>query len=285
MKVHTETILQPTTQSFLVRQFKQSSFDHPFHCHPEFELTCILQSTGTRIVGDHIGTFESGDLCLIGGNLPHIYRNHRNSGDVAISEVLHFSRDFACGVLDGAPELRAFSDLLDAAARGFRFDTATFHKVSGLLPRLRKSHGIRRWILFFELVGCLLEAPRPQALASPGYGNVADTAASRKMRAVCQYILEHFDEDLSHATLARKAGTTPAYFSRLFKKTTRKTYRQFVNEVRLGHACRLLTETNLPITEIAFSCGFNNLSSFNRRFLETHRRTPGAYRQECRIVI
>lgn len=279
MKPHIEQIVSPEQHSFLCRQFREPGFSHPFHYHPEIELTLITRSRGTRIVGDHVGSFEPGDLCLIGAKLPHIYRNLRPPVGGAASEVLHFRRELAGGLLDQAPELGAWSALLDAARQGLRFDARTGERAGGLLVALRQAEGPRRWRLFFELIECLLSAPPPTPLASVGFTGATGLASSQRLHEICQSLLEDFDREHSHAELARRLHTTPAYFSRLFKKTTRKTYTEFLTEVRLGHACRLLAETDLRIIDVAFQSGFRNLSHFNRCFKRRYQRTPRGYRQ------
>ncbi|MEM9158465.1 MAG: AraC family transcriptional regulator [Verrucomicrobiota bacterium] len=280
MKAHIEQIYASRQTSFVCRQFNEERFDHPFHYHPEIEVTFITQSAGTRVIGDHLGGFEPGDLCLIGENLPHIYRNTRRTPRGAQSEVLHFSRDCANGFLDIAPEFAEFSQLLDAAKSGLHFDPQTANQAHALLVKIREAKSVRRWTAFLELVELLLSAPKPQTLASAGYSKTVGPHPSDRMRGICQYIIEHFDEELSHQQLAKQAHMSPAYFSRLFKKTTRKSYIEFLTEVRLGHACHLLIETELPIVEIAFHSGFRNLSNFNRRFLAVYDRSPRAYRQQ-----
>jgi len=279
MKAHIEQISASRQHSFVCRRFRERRFSHPFHYHPEIELTYIVRSSGTRIVGDDVGTFEPGDLCLIGANMPHIYRNSRTHAGGAESEVLHVHRDCARGLLDTAPELASFAALLDEARVGLRYDSSTGRAVGKLLVRLREAEGPRRWRLFFELVETLLNAPKPTRLASMGFAGATGLGSSRRMHGICQYLLEHFDEDISHADLARRLHTSPAYFSRLFKQTTRKTVTEFLTEVRLGHAARLLAETGQQVIDIAYQCGFRNLSHFNRSFRRRYRQSPREFRR------
>lgn len=262
-----------------MRQFKEPRFSCPLHYHPEIELTYIAQSSGTRIVGDHIGSFSPGDLCLIGENLPHVYRNPEQSADTAVSEVLHFDRNLAEGMLDEAPELGAWSRLLDRAKLGLAFDRATATRTGDLLVKLRTSQGAMRWSLFFEIIHVLCKADKLRTLSSPGYTGDLELNEAVRIQNTCHYLLEHFHEDLSHEEMARRVHVTPAYFSRLFKRATRKTYKEFLTEVRLGHACRLLMETEMPIIDVAFASGFANLSNFNRRFRDKYRMCPRDYRK------
>lgn len=271
-------------ESFLVRRFKEPRFSCPFHYHPELELTYIVQSSGTRIIGDHINNFSAGDLCLLGENLPHTYSNSRYSQEQAVSEVLHFERNMAQGLLDRAPELEAFSRLMDRARLGLAFDKQTASEVGPLLTALRKLQSTQRWALFFEIIHRLCAAPVPQPLCSSGYVRSVDLEDTERIQSTCNYILDHFQDELSHKMLAERIHVSPAHFSRLFKRATKKTYQEFLAEIRLGHACRLLIETHMPVVEVAFASGFGNLSNFNRRFRKKYGMCPLAYRKRVERV-
>jgi AraC-like DNA-binding protein len=279
MKAQIEQIPAASRQSFVCRRFEEVHFDHPFHYHPEIEFTYIERSSGTLIVGDHVGPFGPGDLCILGENLPHVFRNTLKPTDRAISEVLHLPRDCSQGFIDAVPELHRFSALMDQASLGLKFDSSAIPDAGQQLAQIRQATGIRRWTLFMTFIAQLIEAPHAGPLASTGYTGRVNLDSSDRMRRTCQYILEHFDEALSHAELARRVHLSPAYFSRVFHQTTRRTFTQFLTEVRLGHACRLLLESDLPILEIALRSGFQNLSNFNRRFKTAYGRSPRAYRQ------
>ncbi len=279
MKVLRETILSPSRQSFLVREFIEPRFSYPYHYHPELEITYIAESSGTRIIGNHIGSFAPGDLCMIGENLPHGYSNPRQFRGRAVSEVLQFDRGMAQGLLDNTPELEAFSRLMDRARLGLAFDSKTGSLAGELLTKLHNAKPTQRWALFFELIHLLCSASPPRVLSSPGYAGSVDLNDTERIHSTCHYILEHFQEDLSHKVLAKRIHVTPAHFSRIFKKATQKTYQEFLTEIRLGHACRLLMETDLPVIEVAFESGFGNLSNFNRRFRQKYAMSPREYRK------
>lgn len=283
MKAQVEQVTTTSRESFLCRNFVQERFDHPFHFHPEIEITYIERSRGTLIVGDYVGEFGPGELFLLGSNLPHIFRNTTASSNGAQSTVLHFARNCANGFLDAAPELRAVGDLFDRAGVGLRFDIGTARTARRILRKIDEGNGIRRWLHMLELVEVLEAAPSPRLLASAGFAGVIDLEGSPRMHDICQYVIEHFDEPLSLPAMARRTHLSSAHFSRQFKKTTRRTYTQFLTEVRLGHACRLLVETDLPVVHIAFASGFRNLSNFNRRFLAAYRCSPRQYRNRHHI--
>jgi len=280
MKANLEPLLHPPDRSLISRQVRLPAFDHPYHFHPEVEITFIAESRGTRVIGDQIGSFHPGELYLLGANLPHVFRNTtllRESG--AKAEVLHFMGDPKAGFLNSMPEAQAFLHLLDRSKQGIIFDQTTSARGGLLLRRIRETDGMRRMSVFFELAATLLEAPEPRFLASAGRPAQSQPGAgSARIYRVCDVILENFADDLSHGEMAKLAHMAPASFSRLFLRTTRKTFSQFVTEVRLRHACQLLRETDHKIADIAFASGFNNLANFNRVFRRYHNSSPRDYR-------
>jgi AraC-like DNA-binding protein len=279
MKAQLEPIVASEATFLHTRRVAELQFNHPLHYHPEIELTYITRSGGTRLIGDHVGSFSEGDLCLIGENLPHLYTNTVAPTDGAEAEVLQFDRNFSSDFIDTTPEMRPFSKLLDQAKLGVVFDHETADRAGHLIRKLRRSLGFTRLFIFMELIQCLLSAKETHTLASPGYTGAGTPADSERMQVACRYILENFTEEIDHKALAAKVHLAPASFCRLFKRVTRKTCSAFINEVRLGHACRLLSESQIPIIDIAYACGFKNLSNFNRRFRESYSITPRDYRK------
>lgn len=279
MKANLEPLLHPADSSMVSKRVRLPSFNHPYHFHPEIEVTFISESSGTRVVGDNIGSFQSGELYLLGINLPHVFRNTVIPERGAEAEVLHFLRGPKPGFLEAMPEMKAFAQLLDRSKEGLLFDPQTSRQAGRLLRRIRQMNGARRLAAFFELAGTLLEAPEPRLLASArGSLSPRQTLGSERIHRVCNVILEKFTEDVSHRGMAKIAHMAPTSFSRLFFRTTRKTFTQFVTEVRLGHACRLLCESDNTIADIAFASGFNNLAHFNRQFRRYHHSSPRGYR-------
>lgn len=279
MRAQLEPISSAKTSRLHSRNICDSAFCHPFHYHPEIELAYIVRSQGTRLVGDHVGSFSEGDLCLIGRNLPHLYTNVRKPADGAEAEVLQFRRDFAGGFIDATTEMLPFARLLDNADLGLSFDPGTAAKAGKLIRQIRLLDGFSRLKRFMDLIDCLIHSEAQTTLASPGYSGAITTRNCERMQPVYCHIMEHFNEEVDHSILASKANLAPASFCRLFKRLTRKTCTEFINEVRLGQACRLLLETENSITNVAFACGFGNLSSFNRRFKERYGCNPRSYRK------
>jgi len=262
------------------KRIELPAFDHPYHFHPEVEVTFVSESSGTCVVGDHVGAFQQGELYFLGANLPHVFRNTVRPSRGASAEVLHFSRDRMEGFFQGVVDMRGFAQLLERAGRGLIFDRRTSARSALLLCEAREAHGAKRMAAFFELMDVLIKAaPKARALASVGYcPSSGSTGGSERIRRACGFILEEFRGEIPHAEMARRVQMVPAAFSRLFRRTTRKTFTRFVSEVRLGHACRLLRDSDRTVVDIAFDSGFANLSNFNRRFREIMNMTPKDYR-------
>ena len=237
-----------------------------------------MKSTGTRIIGDHLGGFEEGELYLLGPNLPHRFHNVTLPRGGAEAEVLQFSREGPIGHFASAPECQVLDRLIENARFGMVFPPDKAGPSGAILPSIRRADGLRRLSLFFELILEIVEAGKGVTLASPGYAGFSPSPASERIHQACLHILGHFTEDLSHDAVARKVHMAPASFSRLFRRATRKTYTQFLTEVRLGHACRLLIETSHTVASTAHASGFQNLSNFNRRFRQRYGCSPRQYR-------
>jgi AraC-like DNA-binding protein len=281
MKAQLEPIVSGTGDSFYARRFELPHFDHPLHYHPELELTYVERSSGRLIVGDHIGWFGPGELYFFGANLPHIFSQAAAPAGGAVAEVLHVRIGPAEEPLFQGAEWRAWLALINHAQLGLQFDAATSATAARLMAGIRTTSGLRRWRLFVELAECLVEAVPLRTLAKPGFANTFTGGRGNRMERVCHYILNHFHEELSHRELARRFHMPPASFSRCFKGATRKTLQEFLNELRLGHACRQLADSDATVTEIAFASGFRNLSNFNRRFKQAYGCSPRTYRRNA----
>lgn len=279
-KAKFEHIAATGDASFRCFLIESNRFNHPLHYHPELELTLVLDSVGQRVVGDSVKPFGRGDLCLLGGNLPHLYHNsptsRRRKGARAI--VVQFRRDFGGGVLDAAAEFQDIARLLDRAAQGLEFSPEVVEAVQPSLERLLLATGSERLLLLFELLATLAGAPAT-GLASAGYRPSLGRPKSERISKACQFIFEHYHEEISQEQVARRIGLSPSAFTRFFQRHTQQTYQHFLSEVRLGHASRLLLHTDQSVTEIAFASGFQNLANFHRRFRQRYGATPLAYRK------
>lgn len=278
-KAQFEQVLRREDESFRCLKFETDRFEHPYHYHPEIELTLILESTGQRMVGDSLKPFKAGDLCLLGANLPHLYHNNAKLDGLARSIVVQFRRDFAGGFIDHTPELRSIAQLLDRAAHGLMFEETTAEHLEPKLEQLLVATGYQRLSQLLEILGDLTGAPC-EALASAGFQPTFSERQSARISAACTYIFEYFDQELSQVDVARHIGLSPSAFTRFFQRHTNQSFSQFLSEVRLGRAFALLLDTDATVTEICYEVGFRNLSNFNRRFRARYGASPREIRQQ-----
>jgi AraC-like DNA-binding protein len=254
-------------------------FDCPFHYHPELELTLIVNSSGHRYVGDHIGRFASGDLVLMGPNLPHSYLNDANARG-AESIVLQFLPDCLGAGFFQTGEMRQIRVLLERSRVGLSFHGKARERVAAAMVRLRTLEGAARLVAFLEILQALAGTRDYRQLASPTYAPSLALYQGERINRVCELISQRFRENVTQAEASRVAKMSGPSFSRFFRRATNKTFRAFLNEVRVGHASRLLLESDQSVAEICYDSGFGNLSNFNRQFLKLRKVSPRDYRKK-----
>jgi AraC-like DNA-binding protein len=277
-----EKILQADDLSFGVRDFKCRRFDCPFHHHPEIELTHIVRSGGQRYVGDHIGRFAAGDLVLMGSGLPHMYVNDANAKGGAQSRVLQFLPDCLGPGFFQLGETKKIRSLIERARVGLSFHGRTRDQVAELLRQLSaRGNGIERLLLLMRILDALARTKDVRTLASRSYSPTLSLHQGERINRVCKLISLKFREGIAQGEAARTAGMSSPSFSRFFRRATNKTFRAFVNEVRIGHASQMLMETECSVSEACYASGFANLSNFNRQFLRLRRISPRAYREKA----
>lgn len=276
MKVCLETIAFDASHRLLCRRFSGAGFRHPFHYHPEIEITFIEGGRGTRVIDGHFGRFEPGDLVLIGGNVPHIYRRDADFHGVAVSEVMHIHPSLLRAMMESVPDLNR----LMSSSGGVHFGRKTAMHAGRLLRKARESQEeLERWRWFFELAHIVTTSDDRMTLTGVTERLPSKASASRRMDRICQFVVEHFAEDLRQRDLAAKAHMSPEHFSREFVRATRRTFTEFLRDLRMGHARRLLIETDRTIADLSLASGFTNLSNFNRQFLREHGCTPREFRR------
>lgn len=258
------------------------TFDHPFHYHPEFELTLITAGSGHRFVGDHTDTFFSNDLILLGKNLPHCWLDFGQSKHLVSAVVIQFSENCFGEQFFLLPEMHAITTMLRKSGKGIQFHNVSGKLLSDLkaLPQLPSSS---RLIRFLDILEQLTAWNQTSVLSKTEYSNVTQDAKFSRVDKVFSYVADHFktEVDLTHA--AELVHMTPSAFCHYFKKYTKKTFTQYVNEVRIGYSCKLLMETDLNVSEVGFQSGYNSMSRFNKCFKKITKRTPLNYRKQFNL--
>ncbi|SHE36303.1 AraC-type DNA-binding protein [Arenibacter palladensis] len=264
-------------------------FDHPWHFHPEYELTLILESEGIRYIGDHTSSFKAGDLVLLGSNLPHIWMNNDNkktnlddNANRSRRITLQFPLDFMNGIFKDAEELEPLAQLFKLAERGIAFPQKTSSKIAPLLLDINKRKGLRKWVAVFNLLFELTETKEYIILASQGYTPQLSTKDSDMMNQIFDYIRKNIENKISLQEMADLACLTKPSFCRLFKQKTGKSFFVFLNEYRINNAKRMLLKNkHYSIGYIAQKSGFSTPQHFNSKFKELNNGlTPSLYLKE-----
>jgi AraC-like DNA-binding protein len=279
MKAILEKVSRDQSHSFTFFESKSRRFDCPFHYHPEIELTLIVSTSGQRYVGDHIGRFAPGDLVLMGPDLPHSYISDAKGSGRAHSIVLQFLSDCFGPSFFERGELKGIRHLLNRSRVGLCFHGRTREKVAPLMKELLELDGLRKLTSFLTILGVLAASKEVRPLASPTYSPSLGLYQGERINRVCELISRKFRDGITQSEAARAARMSAPSFSRFFRRAANKTFRTFLNEVRIGHASQMLLETDRTVAEVCYDSGFGNLSNFNRQFLRLRKVSPRDYRR------
>lgn len=284
MKALLEKLAPSDESSFKLYSFSYAYYPTPWHYHPDVELVLVTKSRGKRIIGNHIADFTDGDLVLIGPNLPHTYRNgaeyyEPDSGLKAESIVVHFLPDFLGAGFWNSPEMASVRALVHRSAVGLAVTGPTRNSVARQLPVLFEKHGMHRLISFLSILTQLAESADLVPLSTQPIEGT-NPAEDEKLNRMMAYISQHFQRQITLPELADEVSMSVPSVCRFFKKRTRKTPIEFINELKVSHACQLLMQPGLTISEIAFDSGFNNLSNFNRQFRLVKGVNPQEFRRQ-----
>lgn len=273
-----------TKESFLFKNLVGPYFNPNWHFHPEFQISFIAKGKGTRFVGDHVQTFQEGDLVLTGPNLPHLWRsddNYFEKGSKLTTRglVIYFDHELLSESLLAKQEFYSINKLVENSSRGMEFFGETRERINKLLLKINQEQGFQRIIKLFEIIDILANTEEYYLLSSPGYTNVLKGDDAERMHIVYDYVMTNFKKDIALEEIAALLNMTTTSFCRYFKPRANKTFTRFVNEIRIGHARKLLLEDNLNISQISYECGYNTLSNFNRQFKSIVHMSPYEYRK------
>ena len=272
-------------QSFSVREDRDPFINNRWHYHAEVELIMFHQGSGTQFVGDHIKRFQPGDIILVGSNLPHYWRYddvHFNEADgqPVHSTVIHFSENFWGDAFLQLPETKPIRSLLDKARRGVLISARDEEKIPALVRKINSTEGVGRIIALIECLSAFAGSDRLQLLSSIGFRPDYAESENDRINAIYDYTFRHFTGKIYLGEVAAVAGLVPNSFCRYFKSRTGKTYTQFLTEIRIGHACKLLLDNRVSIKQLCYESGFNNFTCFHKNFRLITGKTPQSYQRE-----
>ena len=269
-----------------IRHEQANYFANPWHFHPELELTLVLKSTGTRFVGDNIGYFSAGDMVLLGSNLPHYWKNdsqfYHAKDKNAEAIIIRFAENFMGQEQFTLSEMQELKELFVEAKRGLMIKGSTRKRVKKLMTQMLHQEGLTRLITFLQILNIISQSEEIDFLTSEGFNCHLNPRHENRMNTVYNFLTSRFREKISLYGIAEQAAMNPSAFSRYFKQCTGKSVTEFIQELRLGHACKMLIQTNKNVSEIIYESGFQSQTHFNKLFFKTNRLTPAAYRAKYR---
>ncbi|MGN6416493.1 MAG: helix-turn-helix domain-containing protein [Pseudobacter sp.] len=281
-----KTILReitPLTQHDCFTLFSRvkSGFDFPLHCHEEFELNFIRNAKNAqRVIGDHMEEIDEIELVLAGPNLQHAWFTHKCTSKAIEEVTIQFHRDLFDEKLLRRNQLSFIRTMFEKSVRGILFSKETAQQLAPRIMELNQQHGFDSVL---ELMSILhdLSISRNQRFLSDATFNSTEkyTYNSRRIESTFEFMNQHFQNVITLADVAKKANMSEVSFSRFFKQRTGNTFIDSLTEIRLGHASRMLIDTSHSVSEIAYRCGFNNMSNFNRIFRKKKGCTPKEFRE------
>lgn len=286
MKATFQKILLSEGSSFLATRLILPRFHSEYHFHPEYELKYVVESKGKRFVGDTIENFQEGDLILLGPNIPHYWKNDDifdlSDQMQAKAVVVIFSEDFLGKDFFTIQEMIPVTELLKKSRAGLVFPSAFNGPVPEMLEELTKVQGPMKIIRMLEILAELAKSESRTLLTEEFSSGIpfldANSPSFVRLQKVHHYVIKNFHYPLQIEDVANIANMTPHAFCKYFKKTTKKTFMTFLNELRVCHAKKLLIENRIPISQICVESGFNNISNFNRQFKTGTNMTPSDFR-------
>lgn len=279
MKVLPFKIPKPELDALVYQEDHEMVFYNQLHQHEEIQITYIVQGSGSLILGDSINYYKSNDIIIIGENIPHVFRSETSVTSKSIMYTLFFTRD------SFGKDFFNISDLLELSSffKDSIYGMKLLSHQNGIIKqfqKLKNKNRIERISSLLKILNLIIQADQEQ-LSSFVYRKKYTDAEGKRMNDVFQYAMDHFNEHISLKEISEKANMSKNAFCRYFKKRTNKTFFQFLIEIRIENACKLLyKEKELSVALISELCGFQNIANFNRKFKELKKMTPTDYRSQ-----
>lgn len=265
---------------YIVERYK-SEFTYPIHRHKEYELNFVENGAGVvRVVGDSVETISGYDLVLIGrGNLEHAWEQGKCTSPSVREITIQFSDDIFSESLLARNQFDSIRKMLEQSKMGLSFPLTTIMKVYSLLDTIASEAGFEQFIDIIRLLHKLSLCTDAQVLSNTSFAKVEQNVDSRRVAKINAYIHVHYKDQIRLSTLADLVGMTPPAFSRFFKLRTGSNLTEYITDIRMGVAARLLIDSTKSVSEICYECGFNNISNFNRLFKKRKSLTPKVFRE------
>lgn len=274
--------ITPLTNSdcFTIFTRIKSEFDFPLHSHEELELNFIMNAQGAkRVIGDHISEIDDLELILVGSNLPHVWQTHKCKSKEIKEITIQFHKDLFDEKFLRRNQLSFIRNMLEKSAKGIQFSRQTIQQIMPRLTILSQKQGFDSVLELLSILHDLSISRNMHTLSDATFSNVELSYNSRRIEKAFEYMNQSFQKSITLSEVAKLANMTDVSFSRFFKARTGITFMDSLLEMRLGHASRLLIDTTQSVAEVAYNCGFNNISNFNRLFKKKKGCTPKEFRE------
>lgn len=285
MNPHLQRISLDSHQSFSVQLEMGLNFNKQWHYHEEIELVYIIRGSGTRCIGDNVDNFREDQLFFIGSNVPHMLRPDRDYDQNNPDEVIliHFLPELFNSFLS-LPENKAITDLLRKASYGISIHGDTLLAAKKLIYSIRFVQNTERFIILLQLLNLIATSIKTQLISHTAFGASFHKSDDTRLNRIYHYTLNNFSREITLKEIAELVHLSPHSFCRYFRSRTKKRYSQFLLEVRISHACKLLSESDLSVAIISYESGFMNFSNFNRHFKLVTGKTPLEYRKQFHAI-
>ncbi|WP_256009873.1 AraC family transcriptional regulator [Desertivirga xinjiangensis] len=285
MKPHFHKVPLKLETSFSIRHDVLANFGTLWHYHPELELHFVKKGEGVRFIGDNISNFSTGEMLLLGENLPHTWRCKDqyfkpDSGLNVEATVIHFLPHCLGNDLLQLPEAYQIPKLYEKAKRGLVIKGETKRKLIDLMESALSAVNLNRLTILLSILSTLAESDEYESITSKHAFYQSDRADTDRFNKICTYTLTNYKREISLEEIASLSNLSVTSFCRYFKLMSKKTYYDFLTEIRISHVCRMLIEDNMTIEAICMECGFNNASNFYRHFKKIMGSTPVEYRKK-----
>jgi len=285
MKVAIHKSSIPETQMFVVKELDDKHFDPTWHAHSEYQLFVVLKGTGTRFIGDSIKSFEAGELVFTGADLPHLWRSDelyfkKDNKHTIKGIVIYLQENFLGDHMMEKEEMLLLKKLFKRSARGLEFYGERKQLIVSMMQELVTMKGLESLIQLLKILQVISQTKDFNYISHTEYTSPFNENETDRMNKVYEYAFKNFRKKISLPELSAMLFMTPTSFSRYFSIRNNKTFSKFITELRVKHACKLLMESDLPISTISYECGFNTLSNFNKQFKEVMLKKPSDYKNE-----
>lgn len=287
MRAELRKISSGATESFNVRRDTVPDINNRWHYHDVVELICFNEGVGTHFIGDSVRRFNNDDMVLIGSNLPHFTKFDATYFNEAKPDifVVHFKEDFLGNTFLSLPENQPIKSLLERSHRGILINGNNKSGIAGLIARMLSATAQERLLLLLQALYLIAESSQDeQILSSIGFANEYTQSEQDRISDIYDYTLSNFHRKIYLEEISEIARLAPESFCRFFKSRTKKTYSDFVLEIRVGHACKLLIENHLNLKQICYESGFNNNVTFHRYFKRYTGFSPAQYQKEFGVM-